>query len=398
MAHFVTNQNLSGGIPTETSNKNDRMMMKRVSQSLCFAALILCATTIHADPPSVLKRIFGGDASKQLTNIRHELSEEDGPWMILATTFVGQNAKQRAERTAQEIRSALRLPAYIYREEFNFTGNERESVLPGRRVRYANPHSYAAYAVLVGEYDTVDHPRIEKDLKTLKTYDLSVFRDPNEVRAEMSTASPATTIKAFSHKLFQSRKGRGKGPLANAFVTRNPLLPEEYFDAPEVDSFVKQLNEGNAYSLLECRGKYTVVVCTFEGLGTIVDGRKEKNFVPSIDRLDKFALDAAKMTKQLRRDGEEAYQYHDRYRSLVTVGSFDTLGRPLPGGRFEYTPEIRRVMKKYSAFNSDVARTVPGKNGIAANHAAMIPFDVQPTPIAVPRAARRGFGAKLGMR
>lgn len=348
----------------------------------------------------MLKRIFGGrDAAQELRNIRYELKEEDGPWMILATTFVGPNAKQRAELSVREIQTKLRMPAYTYREVFDFTGNERESASPGYRVRYVNPHTYEAYAVLVGEYDTVDHPKIDKDLKTLKKHDLSVYKDPNQTKQEINTLSPATTIKAFSHKLFQSRHGgRGKGPMANAFVTRNPLLPKEYFEAPEVDNFVRQLNEGKQFNLLECDGKYTVVVCTFEGLGTIVDGKREKDFVPSIKRLDKYAEDAGKMVRKLRRDGEEAYQYHDRYRSLVTVGSFDTLGRPLPGGRFEYTPEIRRVMRKYSAFNSDVARTVPGKSGIAANHAAMIPFDVQPTPIAVPKSERRFFGSRLGMR
>ena len=363
-------------------------------------AAVVCGlvSTAQADPPSLLKRIFSRDAAAELKNIRFELRQEDGPWMILATTFVGQNAKQRAERTAEEVRTKLRLPAYIYREKFDFTGSMRDRQSQTRRVRYANPYQYEAYAVLVGEYDSVQHPRIEKDLRALKTFDLSVYRDPSEVKAEINTSSPATTIKAFSHKLFQSRKGRGKGPMAGAFVTRNPMLPEEYFHSPEVDSFVRQLNEDKDFSLLRCNGKYTVVVCTFEGLGTIVDGRKENDFAPSMKRLDKFAEDAAKMVRQLRKDGEQAYQFHDRYRSLVTVGSFDTLGRQLPDGRYEYSPEIRRVMQKYSAFNSDKARLLPGQRGIAANHAAMIPFDVQPTPIAVPKVNKNRFGPRLGMR
>ena len=59
-------------------------------------------------------------------------------------------------------------------------------------------------------------------------------------------------------------------------------------------------------------------------------------------RLDKFAADADKMTRKLRSQGVEAYQFHDRSRSLVTIGSFDTLGRELPDGRFEYDAEIRK--------------------------------------------------------
>jgi hypothetical protein len=145
-----------------------------------------------------------------------------------------------------------------------------------------------------------------------------------------------------------------------------------------------------------------VVVKTFEGLGTIVDGRKEKKFQPSVSRLNKFAADAERMTTELRAKGVEAYQFHDRFRSLVTVGSFDVLGRELPDGKFEYAPEIRAVMRKYSAFNvaPELARQVPaGTKGIASNNVAMIPFDVQPTPIAVPKPTKRSlYGSALGMR
>jgi hypothetical protein len=121
-----------------------------------------------------------------------------------------------------------------------------------------------------------------------------------------------------------------------------------------------------------------------------------------VNRLNRFAANAEKMTSELRSKGVEAYQFHDRFRSLVTVGSFDELGRELPGGGFEYAPEIRAVMKEYRAFNVDpeIARQVPaGTRGIASNSAAMIPFDVEPKPIAVPKSSKRSlYGAAIGMR
>ena len=168
-------------------------------------------------------------------------------------------------------------------------------------------------------------------------------------------------------------------------------MPESFFQSPEVDSFVNEINADQEFSLLKCNGKYTVVVRTFEGLETVVDGRNDRKFLPNLRRLNKFAADADRMTKQLRADGIEAYQYHDRFKSIVTVGSFDMLGRELPDGRFEYTPEIRRVMAKFSAFNNQVARAIPGGQGIAANHVGMIPFDVKPTPIAVPKYSKRSL-------
>jgi hypothetical protein len=369
---------------------------------IALAALSLLSTTTWAERPSLL-RMFGRDPAAQASlNTSIELSEEDGPWMILASTFVGQGSRNRAERLANEIRSELKLPAYIYRENFDFTGTINRDTNSSKRLRYANSYRYEAYAVLVGEYDTVEHPSIERDLKRIRSANPPVFQDPKELAAETDQSTPVTTVKSITAKLF-GQAGKGKiGPMSQAFVTRNPLLPEEFFTAPQVDSFVHQMNEGLHHSLLECKGKYTVVVKTFEGLGTIVDGKRDKDFQPSEARLNKFAVDAEKMTNELRAKGVEAYQFHDRFRSLVTVGSFDTLGRELPDGRFEYDPKIRAVMKKYSAFNVDpeLARQVPpGARGIAGNSAALIPFDVQPTPIAVPKVSKRSlYGAALGMR
>ncbi len=365
------------------------VMFQRCLLSICLLAVTSGVAT--ADVPSLL-RIFGRTPNAQpISTDSYALSEEDGPWLILAATFAGQNSKQRAERLAEELRRQLRLPAYTYNEKFDFTGKLNSANRSAPRMRYANQYQYEAYAVLVGEYDSVEHKNLEKDLEAVRSANPAVFQDPDEVAAETDASTPVTIVNAIKSKLIRSRKNKKNGPMATAFVTRNPLLPEEYFDAPQVDSFVHQLNKDKNFSLLECKGKYTVVVRTFEGLETVVDGRNDKKFLPSMRRLDKFAADAAKMTAQLRADGEEAYQFHDRFKSLVTVGSFDELGRELPDGRFEYSPEIRRVMKRYSAFNAQVARSVPGRQGVAANHAALIPFDVKPAPIAVPKPTKRSL-------
>lgn len=365
---------------------------------LCVGFIAVMASPAGADRPSLLdmfaRRSVEADPAKD-----YELSEEDGPWLILASTFVGEGSRDRAQRLVLEIRREMNMPAFIYKESFDFTGNVDRNSAAARRMRYANQYEYEAYAVLVGEYDTVEHPDIDHALETLKRATPKVFQDDETIAAETNPLNPVTAVKALHRKLIESRDEKSKGPMVNAFVTRNPMLPEEYFEAPQVDSFVHELNEDKPFSLLECDGKFTVVVRTFEGYGTIVDGKQEKDFEPSIERLDRFAADAAKMVKALRKKGEEAYQFHDRQCSRVTVGSFDTLGRELPDGRFQYAPEIRKVMEKYSAFNSKKARRVPGKTGVAANHAAMIPFDVKPTPIAVPQASKRSlYRSAFGMR
>lgn len=367
---------------------------RRSFATLCTAAIVAgVSVPSEAAPPSLL-RMFG--KAKPIDEAdSFILTEEDGPWLLLATTFVGEDAKDRAQRTAIEIRNELRLPAFIYQEKFDFTGTAGQDNATGRRARYANPHQYQAYAVLVGEYDSVNHESIDKDLSRLKSADLDVFRDPDDVAAEYNTSSPAAMVKAFGEQLFKSRKGRGRNPMAAAFVTRNPLLPETFFQQPEVDSFVKQLNEGTEYSLLEADGKFTVVVRTFNACGTIIGAKNQDEFKPSEERMAKFARQADKMVQELRKQGEEAYQYHDRERSVVTIGSFDSLGRETPGGGFQYEPEIRRLMEQYSALNASRAQRVPGRQGVAANHIAMIPFDVQPTPIAIPKVSKRSLYSAL---
>lgn len=356
---------------------------------LIFTAVAIAVTVspnVSGDTPSFLK-IFKPALGAVNMDASSKLTEEEGPWMILAHTFIGEDSKGRAERLTSEIRRELRLPAFMYREKFDFTGDPG---LGSGKLRYANQYQYEAYAVLVGEYDSIRHPDINRDLKTLKRAKLPVF-SAEDIEKETDLKSPITTVKAVHQKLREKFGGADRqSPMANAFVTRNPMLPEEFFDSPNVDSFVRQLNEDKEFNLLKCKGKYTVVVRTFEGHGTIVDGRKEKKFVPSMKRLDGFAEDAGKMVTELRKNGEEAYQFHDRYRSLVTIGSFDELGQQLPGGRFEYAPEIRRVMKKYSALNSGNSQSY-GQSGFAANHVAMIPFDVQPKPIAVPKPSKRSL-------
>ena len=375
-------------------------MNRRTLLSLSLA--LFAVGTVHADKPSLLKMFQRTPSAEADPAKTYELSEEDGPWLILASNFVGEGSKQRAEKLVLEIREDLGLPAYIYREKFDFTGTIDRDARTAKAVRYANRYQYEAYAVLVGEYDSVSHPNLERDLEAIRTAQPKVYQDTDDIAAETDRSNPVTTVKSITEKLLKARRGKPRGPMGHAFVTRNPILPEEYFAAPKVDSFVSQLNEGLKYSLLKCDGKYTVVVKTFEGLGTIVDGKKDKEFEPSVSRLDKFASDAAKMTSELRAQGVEAYQFHDRFRSIVTVGSFDSLGRELPDGRFEYAADIRKVMRKYSAFNvpPELARQVPaGSKGVASNNVAMIPFDVEPTPIAVPKPTRRSlYGSKIGMR
>lgn len=375
------------------------------------AALIVIATIgspapAQADGPSLLRMFSRGAKVEVDTSKVYNLSEVDGPWMILAHTFVGPGSRERGERLVMEIRKDLNLPAFLYEQDFNFSGE----VEPGspirqaggassyrRKMRYANQIRYQAHAVLVGEYDSAKHPRIESDLEKVKTAQCKVFGDAKEMEAETDIRNPVTAVKALHHRITQKLGDPKNGAMGNAFLTRNPMLPEDFFQAPEIDSFVRNLNEGVPHNLIDdCDGRFTVVVRTFSGYNTIVDGKKEKSFQPSGERLDQCAADANTMVGLLRKDGIEAYQFHDRTQSIVTIGSFDELGREIANGGFEYAAPILAVMDEYRAFNVDphLANQVKRQTtqGVPVKCVAeRFPFDIQPMPIAVPKASKRSL-------
>ena len=117
--------------------------------------------------------------------------------------------------------------------------------------------------------------------------------------------------------------------------------------------------------------------------------------------LGQAAEKADKLTTALRLKGYEAYQFHDHQASIVTVGSFDSVGTPRADGRIEINPEIHKIMKTFGAEST----TLPGQTIPVTPLKTLIgiPFDIQPTPVQVPKrsismALRRGRGVERGER
>lgn len=361
------------------------------SLSVCLTAA--AASRVEAGGPSFL-RLFGLQKISADPSKSYELTEVEGPWMILAETFSGPEGKKRAHQLVIELRRDYNLPAYVYEEGFDFSRPVGSFGPDQKPLRYANAMSYEAYAVLVGEFDSINHPELKPTLLTLKTIQPRVFQD---VSPE-TEVGPMAAIRRIHQQLTKSDKGKTRGPMFNAFVTRNPMLPDNFTQAPEVDSFVRRLNENVEHSLLDCKGKYTVVVRTFEGLSTtMIGGKLKKDLNPSSDRLDASADLANQMVLALREQGVEAYEFHDRSKSIVTIGSFESLGRPV-GNQFEYDPAIRQVMKEYAS-GEQFERDPQGNMVRVAKHIKEIPYDVSPHPIAVPKASKRSFysaAAQLG--
>jgi hypothetical protein len=95
-------------------------------------------------------------------------------------------------------------------------------------------------------------------------------------------------------------------------------------------------------------------------------------------QLAKATLMAHELTKALRMKGYDAYEFHDRYASIVTVGSFSSVGQQGANGVIEMDPSVKAMIDQ---FKSD--QSTPG--AITAKTLVGIPFDPQPILVHVPK-------------
>ncbi|MEZ6091889.1 MAG: hypothetical protein R3C05_28565 [Pirellulaceae bacterium] len=232
--------------------------------ALVLGGLSASANVAIAAPPSFLN-LFAQRTVEADPNKSYVLTEENGPWLILAACFGGQEGKLQAEALVLELRQDYNLPAFIHGEAYDYTGTLHGSGIQSVKMRHLNGRKYDSYAVLVGEFDSLNHPSIEKTLKTIK------FARPKSLDFSKTgkTHQRFAAFRQLQSKLFNKDEEKRKaGPMATAFVSRNPLLPDEFFNALIVDAFVRSMNEGVERSLLDNPGKYTVVVRSFGGNAT----------------------------------------------------------------------------------------------------------------------------------
>jgi hypothetical protein len=178
-----------------------------------------------------------------------------------------------------------------------------------------------------------------------------------------------------------------RGPMQNAFITTNPLLPDEYFVPKGIDRLVLEMNEPVKFSLLDCPGKYTVKVATFTGR-VVIDQKQiediEKHGKPFESQLADAADKAHRLTLSLRQKGYEAYEFHDRYASMVTIGSFNSVGTPRADGKIEINPQAHAIIQTFGAERKVTPGQVAAQVGQPKVEAG-IPLDIQPMLVEVPK-------------
>ncbi len=332
-------------------------------------------------------------------NKNYPVAESNGPWMIMVTTFHGDTAERQAQQLVYELRKQFKLNAYSQRHDFDYTqkGFEGQGLNPDgtpKKMKYANPQRFEEVAVLVGDFHAVDDPEGQKVLAMLKR------AQPDCLKSHDNTpppSNPLADLRSWTQRTLGGSKENG--PLAGAFMTTNPLLPREYFAPKGPSKLVLDMNSGVRHSLLNCKGHYSVQVATFTGHVTIDQHeihQIERGSDPSANGgmgLEEAALKAHALTEFLRDAGVEAYEFHDRYSSIVTIGSFDSVGSPRQDGKIEINPQVYAIMKKYGTDQGSTMTAGGAEKGFGQKvvyvkirgEKKAIAYDMQPMPIEIPR-------------
>jgi len=355
-----------------------------------------------------------------------KLNERCGPWLIMCASFSGDAGERKADNLAEELRRKHGMSAYVYQHVFDHTEKLINSAIPTwsideksnsnhhvvqTKMKPATDSNIEEFAVLVGDFPSVEDARAQRMLKKIKSL-RSDSIDASLTGAAESELS-AERIRQWRHQPEHSSDqiGETKTVLGSAFLMANPTLPEEYFEKETVDKLVLKMNKGVKHSLLKNQGVYTVRVASFQGessfdLGTIEAKKREFNLMKKNkqslrqSKLVEAAKKAHILTNEFRKLGVDAYEFHDRCESYVCIGSFDWVAREDENGNRIQNPEVAELIKKYRGKPQTMPNLPPGYQPYVLPSLVdkKITCDVQPIPVLIPKVAHQSTASKLFSR
>ncbi|MFV2069251.1 MAG: hypothetical protein ACC645_19980 [Pirellulales bacterium] len=364
------------------------MKVRRFLPTLVLISVGALGSMHRASAEPLWKKVIPAKRIEADAETEYVLSEDNGAWLIMAATFSGEGAEQQADELVLELRERYKLPAYTHEMRFDFrdavAGRGIDRFGKPVRMRYRRNREIHEIAVLVGGYPRIDDLRAQRVLRKVKMLRPHTL-DPKQRHKTNQSLAALRTIQAAL--LPDGDEDRKKGPMGKAFITRNPLLPREYFVSTGVDELVVRMNKGVPHSLLACKGKFTVRVATFSGM-VVIDQKKLKAYqqgkqqMPS--RLAQAAEKAHRLTMSLRQKGYDAYEFHDRHSSMVTVGSFGAIALPSSGGAARIDPRIQKII---TTFSGTPIESKPGGplSGFRPKTLAGVPFDLKPQVVPIPK-------------
>jgi hypothetical protein len=310
---------------------------------------------------------------------KYRLTKQHGPWMIMVASFKeppperhtdeGLTPEQAADELVYELRK-VGIPAYTFSQEEQLDQVETVDRY-GRQRSMQYMARQGQICVLAGNYTSNDQSD-KSDQGGKLAHDTLWYiehkfepkfltePDPSFDRSNQTAGAPIKKLKSGGILRLTSKKGL----LAGAFLTLNPLLSPEEVKRQTIDPLLVKINSGEPISLLNNPGKYTLVIASFYGKSSkahvgVVGEDTAREFEVS-DALWEAATGAWEMAMALRQgyfviqqgteqrprqQPFEAWVFHDKYRSVVTVGSFDRPDDP----RIAQLREVFRAKFKENA-------------------------------------------------
>ena len=284
--------------------------------------ILLCTAACLLSPGFLSTADARIDATK---GRQYRLSKQHGPWMIMVASLSnphaarkkhGMGPQEAADVLVYELRKKG-IPAYTFKMDRVWESVQSRDRLGRDSIRQIRAQK-ESIGVIAGNYKSPKDRVAQRTLAYIKNI------KPTFWKADAA---------------FRPTPGQ-KSPLSGAFLSINPLLTPDEIAAKKHDPLLLRLNSGE-YSIVRNDGKHTLVIATFTGRSKTGVGASRFQAISETfkvsEALDGAAERAWKVAKMLReghfkgnQEGRtfEAYVFHDRYKSIVTVGSFESKTDP----------------------------------------------------------------------
>ncbi|MBA3314131.1 MAG: hypothetical protein H0T47_12705 [Planctomycetaceae bacterium] len=311
-----------------------RTRLSLVVVAVAIAAVVALSSTASAQ----IRKATRGE--------KFPLSPAYGPWMVMVASFSapppgerveGMTPEQAADELVFELRSNG-IPAYTFALDSKVETLETVDRLgePDKRI-FAS--QWGSVCVLAGNYKSIDASMSNHDVSARQSAVTAreTLKWIKEFRPQFLTGGKADGVGLVSLENggnYRITPGQ-QGPLSGAFFSTNPLRSADDIrsQSPERLDLLTKLNVGSDCSLYENKAKYTLIVASFYG-SSVTLGAKGAN-ADKFDRsmvennsLYQAGQDAWELARYMRQLKFDAYVWHDQYKSVVTVGSFDTTDDP----------------------------------------------------------------------
>ena len=291
-------------------------------------------------------------------------------------------AEAAAQAAARQRANAFLASVDEYRRQSKL--NDMEFLEPDRKIRYKTFNYRHQVGVLLGGYATEDEA--VRALAVVKRWPA-----PADVRL-LDGASLVRPVNPDNPDGRTTIERSFLNPFGQAMVAPNPMSPRPKAQAAAgLDPFVVKLNQDNPYSLLKAKKSWTLAVKTFAAPVTYSSAQGETAGVMKKpqgkgfggDVLTAGAGQAETLAKAIREmqgpphEGHrplnlEAFVFHTRYASLVTVGQFDGPD----------DPALLDTLRLLKSLRFDVK----DKNGVSVPHGSMASvFGENILPIPIPK-------------